>query len=106
MRARYREGFRSPKLIKSAAPLRYDFEHFTLVARRIKRGHRLRLVIAPIGRIVEATFAEKNYNSGGVVSEETSTDGRPVTVRLFHDEAHSSALYVPLDGRPSEELKR
>jgi putative CocE/NonD family hydrolase len=98
MRARYREGFRSPKPIESDVPQRFDFEHFTFVSRRIKRGHRLRLVIAPLGRIVEGTFAEKNYNRGGVVSEETSADGRPVTVRLFHDEARPSALYMPLDG--------
>jgi putative CocE/NonD family hydrolase len=97
MRARYREGLRVPKLIESAAPLPYDFDRFTFVARRIERGNRLRLVIAPIGRIVEATFAEKNYNGGGVVAAETAADARPVTVTLFHDAAHPSALHVPLE---------
>lgn len=105
LRARYREGFRSPRLIESAVPLCYDFEHFTFVSRRIKRGHRLRLVVGPFGRIVEGTFAEKNYNGGGVVSEESAADGRPVVVRLFHDEARPSALYVPLDARRSAESR-
>lgn len=96
LRARYREGLRTPQLIRTREPLRYDFERFTFVSRQIRRGHRLRLVIAPLGRLVEATFAEKNYNAGGVVTEESVADAQPVTVRLLHDAAHPSALYVPL----------
>lgn len=96
MRARYREGLRTPKLIRTREPLRYDFERFTFMSRLVKRGHRLRLVIAPIGRLIETTFAEKNYNSGGVVAEETAVNGRAVTVRLYHDSDHPSALRVPL----------
>src|SRR6202158_2716214 len=95
IRARYREGLRAPKLIRTSEPLRYDFERLTFVSREIKRGHRLRLAIAPMGRLVETTFAEKNYNAGGVVAEESAKDAKPVTVRLFHDEAHPSALSVP-----------
>jgi len=98
IRARYREGLRRPKLIDSHEPLRYDFTRFTFVSRLIRRGHRLRLVIAPIGRIIEGIFVEKNYNAGGVVAEETVEDARAVTVRLFHDAAHPSALSVPLGG--------
>lgn len=102
IRARYREGLRTPKLISTRAPLRYDFGRFTFIARQIRRGHRLRLVIAPMGRLVETTFAEKNYNGGGVVAEESAADGRPVTVTLFHDASHPSALHVPL-GRAIED---
>ena len=94
MRARYRESLRTPKLIESAAPLRYDFETFAFVARRISAGHRLRLVFGPINSI----NSQKNYNSGGVVAEESARDARPVTVKLLHDEAHPSALYVPVAG--------
>jgi putative CocE/NonD family hydrolase len=99
LRARYREGPRAPKLIHTRDPLRYDFEHFTFVSRQIKRGERLRLVVAPMGRIIEATFVQKNYQGGGVVAEESVKDARPVTVRLFHDRAHPSALSVPI-GNP------
>ena len=104
IRARYREGLRTPKLIQTRAPLRYDFERFTFVSRQIKRGHRLRLVIAPMGRLIETTFAERNYNGGGVVAEESIKDARPVTVSLFHDPGHPSALAVPLGHaeRPDE----
>jgi len=99
MRARYREDLRSPRLIYTREPLPYEFERFTFISRRVARGHRLRLCIAPMGRIMETTFAEKNYNTGGVVADETSRHARSVTVALFHDDAHHSVLYVPI-GQP------
>jgi putative CocE/NonD family hydrolase len=96
IRARYREGLRTPSLIQTHLPLRYDFQRFTFVSREIKQGHRLRLLIAPMGRVTETTFAERNCNSGGVVAEESLEDARCVTVRLFHDIDHPTALNVPL----------
>ena len=66
------------------------------MSRLIKCGHRLRLVIAPTGRLVDATFTQKNYNGGGTVAEESSADGAPVTVTLYHDEEHPSVLLVPI----------
>ena len=103
MRARYREGLTSPKRIETTEPLRYDFSRFTFISREVRKGHRLRLVIAPMGRIIGATFVQKNYNAGGTVSHETVADARPVTVRLFRDAAHPSALYVPLGQTADEE---
>lgn len=91
-RARYRENPRQQKLIDTQQPLRYDFERFMFVSRQVKAGHRLRLVFGPINSI----YAEKNYNSGGVVARESIKDARTVTVRLFHDESHASVLHVPL----------
>jgi len=99
LRARYREGLRVAKLIDTSEPLEYEFERFTFVSRRIRRGCRLRLVIAPIGRVIDATFTQKNYNSGGIVAEEGAEGARAVTVRLYHDPGHPSALRVPI-GRP------
>jgi putative CocE/NonD family hydrolase len=96
IRARYREGRRTQKLIAAREPLRYDFDRFTFVSRQIERGHRLRLVVAPMGRLIETTFVEKNYNAGGIVAEESVKDGKPVIVRLFHDDAYQSVLYVPI----------
>lgn len=92
LRARYRESPREPKLVCTQEPQRYDFDQFTFVARRLIKGHRLRVVIGPIDSI----YSEKNYNSGGIVAAESMRDARPVTVRLFHDADHPSALYVPL----------
>ena len=95
LRARYRQSWREPKLITTRAPLRYDFERFTFMSQQIKKGSRLRLLISPINSI----FSEKNYNSGGEVSSESMQDARAVTVTLYHDAAHKSALYVPM-GQP------
>jgi putative CocE/NonD family hydrolase len=96
VRARYRQNPRDPQLIGTKAPLQYEFEHFPFVSQQIKTGSRLRLVIGPINSI----RTEKNYNSGGVVAEETMKDARPVTVTLYHDHGHPSTLYVPL-GAPA-----
>jgi hypothetical protein len=95
IRARYRESSREPKLVPTHAPQRYDFEHFTFVSRQVAKGSRLRLTIAPINSI----FSEKNYNAAKPVAEQSMSDARTVTVTLFHDRAHPSALYVPL-GQP------
>jgi hypothetical protein len=48
---------------------------------------------------VNSLYFERNYNAGGDVAAESIKDARPVTVTLYHDRAHPSALYVPL-GRP------
>jgi uncharacterized protein len=92
MRARHRKSLRSEALIRSAAPLRYDFNRFTFVSRRLQARSRLRLIIGPLNSI----HAQKNYNTGGEVARETIADARVVTVKLFHDESHPSALYVPM----------
>jgi len=39
---------------------------------------------------------QKNYNSGGVVSEESGTDAQTAHVTLYHDAAHPSFLELPV----------
>jgi predicted acyl esterase len=95
VRARYRETARTPKLIDTKEPLRYDFKQLPFVSRQIKKGNFLRLVIGPNNSI----YNEKNYNSGGVVGSETVKDARPVNVVLHHSQEYPSILYVPL-GQP------
>lgn len=92
MRARYRNGVRVEKLIGTEAPLRYDFDRFFFVSRVIRKDHRIRLVIRPNHNL----GWQKNYNSGKPVADETMNDARTVTVRLFHDAAHPSALSIPI----------
>lgn len=96
IRARYRESLHTPKLVPPGELLGYVFERFTFISRVVRRGTRLRLVIAPMGRLVETTFAEKNYNAGGIVAEESAMDSRPVTVTLYHNATHPSTLQVPI----------
>lgn len=97
MRARYRNDPRKAELVTPGKAELHDFNNFSFIAHRIGKGSRLRLMIAP----VNSMFAEKNYNSGGVVSEESGKDARTVTVTLFHDRAHPSALSVPVAAKSS-----
>ena len=92
LRARYRKGLRAAVFAKPGVVERYNFDHFTFIARRIGKGSRLRLVIGP----VNSKAWDKNYNSDGVVAEESGKDARTVTVTLYHDAAHPSALYLPI----------
>jgi len=101
LRARYRKSFRDAELVKPGAIERYDFDHFTFQARRIAKGSRLRLVISPLN----SQWSQKNYNSGGVVANESGKDAKKVTVTLYHDAAHASALYVPLAAASSVKSK-
>ncbi|MBO9663449.1 CocE/NonD family hydrolase [Dokdonella sp.] len=92
VRARYRKSLREATLVKPGAIERYDFDRFTFVARRIAKGSRLRLAIGP----VNSMYAEKNYNAGGVVAEESGKDARRVTVTLHHDANRPSVLSLPI----------
>jgi putative CocE/NonD family hydrolase len=94
-RARYRKGLREPVLVERGAIERYDFDDFSFVARRIPKGSRLRLAIGPLN----SRYFEKNYNSGKPVADESGEDARTVTVTLYHDAAHPSALYMPVAAR-------
>lgn len=96
LRARYREGLRQAKLVQTSEPLRYEFERFRFVSRRLAPRSRLRLVFGPINSI----YSQRNYNAGGVVAAESMQDARAVTVTVFHDAGHPSALYVPIGHHP------
>jgi hypothetical protein len=95
MRARYRESWRTTRLIDTRQPLLYDMKGFTFTSRRVGKGSRLRLVVSPVNSI----YSEKNYNSGGDVSSESMQDAQIVTIRLYYDTRHPTALFVPL-GQP------
>jgi hypothetical protein len=81
--------------VKPGSIEKYDFDHFTFIARHLAKGSRLRLVIGP----VNSRYWEKNYNSDGVVADESGKDARTVTVTLYHDTEHPSALYFPIATR-------
>jgi putative CocE/NonD family hydrolase len=95
MRARYRESPRQEKLVPAGKPEKYVFDNFTFFSRRIAKGSRLRLLVHCINSI----FAQKNYNGGGVVADETARDAKTAHVTLLHDAAHPSALEIPI-GKP------
>ncbi len=92
LRARYRDSATSEKLVKPGEINRYEFSGFTFFSRRIAKGSRLRLVLTSPNSV----YAEKNYNSGGVVAEETGKDARTAHITLYHDRDHPSSLELPV----------
>ncbi len=92
MRARYRESLRQEKLVKPGEINRYEFNSFRFFSRRIAKGSRLRLVL----RSPNSIYGPKNYNSGGVVAEESGKDARTAHITLYHDAEHPSFLELPV----------
>ena len=92
MRARYRESLRQEKLVKPGEINRYEFNSFRFFSRRIAKGSRLRLVL----RSPNSIYWQKNYNSGGVVAEESGKDARTAHITLYHDPEHPSFLELPV----------
>ncbi len=92
LRARYRQSLAEAELVTPGQIERYEFDSFNFFARRLAKGSRLRLVVTSPNSI----YWQKNYNSGGVVADETGADARTATVRVYHDAAHPSVLELPL----------
>jgi len=92
LRARYRDSTEKETLVPRGEAVRYDFDTFPWFSRRISKGSRLRLVVT----CSNTAELEKNYNSGGVVADETAKDARTAHVTLYHDAEHPSALEIPL----------
>ncbi len=92
LRARYRDSASTEKLVKPGEIVRYEFSGFTFFSRRIAKGSRLRLVLTSPNSI----YMEKNYNSAGVVAEESGKDAHTANVTLYHDADHPSSLELPL----------
>lgn len=92
LRARYRESLKNVKLVTPGQITRYDFAGFTWFSRRVSKGSRLRLVLTCPNSI----YIEKNYNSGGIVEQESGKDARVAHVTVYHDAEHPSVLEVPV----------
>jgi putative CocE/NonD family hydrolase len=92
MRARYRDSLSEEKLVKPGEIIPYVFDGFTFFSRQIAKGSRLRLVL----NCPNSINWEKNYNSGGVVADETAKDARTAHIIVYHDAAHPSRLELPL----------
>lgn len=90
-RLRYRESLRQEKLVKPGEIVRCDFNPGLFVARRLMKGGRLRLVVSSPNSILW----QKNYNSGGLVADETAKDARTAHVQVYHDDYHASAIQIP-----------
>jgi putative CocE/NonD family hydrolase len=92
MRARHRDSMSEEKLVKPGEIVPYVFNGFAFFSRQIAKGSRLRLVLSCPNSI----YLEKNYNSGGVVADETAKDARTAHITVYHDAQHPSRLELPL----------
>jgi putative CocE/NonD family hydrolase len=92
LRARYRDSLEKETLVPRGEIAHYRFEDFPWFSRKVSKGSRLRLVVSCLNTIQ----LEKNYNSGGVVADETAKDARTAHVALYHDAEHPSALEIPI----------
>ena len=91
-RARYRESMKVEKLVTPGEIICYEFDSFMFFSRLVGKGSRLRLTFASPNSIQ----LQKNYNSGGVVAEETGADARTAHITLYHDANHPSYLELPI----------
>jgi predicted acyl esterase len=95
-RLRYRDSLREAKLVKPGEVVRCDFNPGLFVARRLMKGSRLRLVVSSPNSILW----QKNYCSGGVVSDETAKDARTCHVQVYHDAQRASTIQLPIRQLP------
>jgi putative CocE/NonD family hydrolase len=91
-RLRYRESLRQEKFVKPGEIVKCDFAPGLFVARKLMKGSRLRLVVSSPNSI----FWQKNYNSDGVVADESAKDAQTAHIRIYHDSAHASAIQIPV----------
>jgi hypothetical protein len=94
-RARFRDGPFTEELLKPGQIAGIPFE-FYWMARRIPAGARIRVTIAPLN----SPQYQKNYNTGGRIGYEKIEDARVATIKVFHDAAHPSCLFMPLAAGP------
>ncbi|MFN8528837.1 MAG: CocE/NonD family hydrolase [Anaerolineae bacterium] len=91
-RARYRDSLKAEKLVTPGEIVCYEFDSFFFFSRLVGKGSRLRLSISSPNTIQ----MQKNYNSGGVVADETAADARTAHITLYHDADHPSRLELPI----------
>ena len=96
-RARFRNSFFNPELLKPDQIIEIPFAFFWM-ARRIPAGARLRLTIAPLN----SAAYQKNFNTGGRIGYEKIEDALIAHIKLFHDTQHTSILELPLAALPED----
>jgi uncharacterized protein len=95
-RARFRDGFFRPELLKPDQLVTIPFR-FNWMAWRIPAGTRIRLVLMPLN----SPDYQKNYNTGGRIGYENPKNARVAHLRLFHDGSRASVLLLPLAAKSS-----
>lgn len=92
LRARYRNSPEKEELAVPGSINKYEFKTSYLFVRKISKGSRIRLVI----RNLNSPHYQKNFQSGGNVSYETSKDAKPGHFSLYHNSEYPSFLEIPV----------
>lgn len=93
MRARYRKSLSKAELVKPGEIDLYEFKRFYFFAKKLKKGSRLRLIIS----CLNSPEFGKNYNSGGVVANETAKDAIKAIIKLHHSKKYPSVLELSIN---------
>jgi putative CocE/NonD family hydrolase len=92
MRARYRKSLSRPERVTPGKVELYELDQSFFFSRRLTKGCRLRLIIHSLN----VPYFQKNYNSGGVVADETAKDARKAVIKVFHDKRYPSCIELPV----------
>ncbi len=92
IRARYRNSLRKAQFVTPGKIEHYVFDNFLVLGRRVAAGSRIRLVVEGLNTIQ----AERNFDTNGVIADETIKDARKATVTVYQGGAYPSALSLPL----------
>jgi putative CocE/NonD family hydrolase len=94
LRARYREGFSTPKLMTPGAVYCLEID-LVATSNVFRAGHRVRLEVA------SSNFPrfDRNTNTGGVIARETEADFKLATNSVLHTAQQASHLVLPVIAR-------
>jgi uncharacterized protein len=92
MRVRYRNSLTREELVKPGEINLYSFSTFPFIAKKIKKGSRLRLVLGPLN----SPDYQKNYNSGGNINKETARNAKQTIIKLYHNKKYPSRIEIPI----------
>lgn len=95
LRARHRNGVDKSELVTPGTVERFAFDRFYWFSRELKKGSRIRIVVAPLN----SPDRDKNYQNGGNTIQESGADARTATVRIHHGPTYPSRLVLPVAGR-------
>ena len=97
IRARYRTSAAEARLSTPNRIEPYVFDGFPFTSRILGPGERLRLVIDTPA----SAHDSRNFNSGGVVAEETLADARRAIITLVSGGKDGSSLWLPIQPHPA-----
>jgi putative CocE/NonD family hydrolase len=92
LRLRYRESLERETLMHTGKVYECVFDDFTFFSKKIPKSSRLRLIISTNN----SPNVQKNYNSGGNISDETAKDSKIAHINIHHDANFQSKIILPI----------